>query len=313
VRTYILGRVVALVPVLLVVAVVIFSLLRLTPGDPAAVMLGDQATVEAIRDLRRQLGLDEPIPVQLVRWMASALQGNLGKSIFLDKPVTAAIAERIEPTVMLTLYAMLFAILLGVPLGTLAALKQGSVLDRFLMITSLVGISAPSFLIGLLLILYFAVELRWLPSGGYRPIASGLGANLTSLVLPSIALGLSQLALIARMSRTAVLEVLGADYIRTAFAKGLSFEGVVVGHILRNALISIVTIIGLSFGVLMGGTVVIETLFDLPGVGRLVIGSVLRRDYPVIQGAVLYVTCVIVLVNLMVDVLYAWLDPRIRY
>jgi peptide/nickel transport system permease protein len=313
VQAYIVQRIVALVPVLLVVAVVVFSLLRLTPGDPAAVMLGDQASVDAVRELRQRLGLDEPLPVQFVRWVGNAVRGDLGNSIFLDQPVTKTIVDRIEPTVLLTLYALLFAIVLGVPLGTLAALKRGSPLDRSLMVGSLVGISAPSFLIGLLLILFVAVQLRWLPSGGYRPLSEGLAANLSGLVLPSVALGLGQLALIARFTRTAVLEVLGAEFVRVAIGKGLPFEAVVVRHILRNALISIVTIIGLSFAVLMGGTVVIETLFDLPGVGRLVIGSVLRRDYPVIQGAVLYVTCAIVLVNLAVDLLYSWLDPRIRY
>ncbi len=312
-QAYILQRLTATAPVLLVVAVVIFALVRLTPGDPAKVMLGENASEADVRALREQLGLDDPLPTQFVRWSVQALQGNLGRSLYHNQPVTRAILDRIEPTVLLTLYGLTMGIVLGVPLGTYAALHRGSLLDRTLMIVSLGGISTPSFLIGLLLIWFIGVELRWLPTGGYQPLARGAWATLTSLTLPAVALGLSQIALIARMSRTAVLEVLGSDYIRTAHAKGLSFHAVTTHHIVRNALIPIVTIIGLSFAVLMGGTVVVETLFDIPGVGRLVIGSVLRRDYPVIQGVVLYVTLAIMLVNLFVDLLYAWLDPQIRY
>lgn len=310
---YVVQRLLALIPVLLVVSVVVFSLVRITPGDPAAVILGDQASAEAVRQLRQRLGLDDPLPVQFVRWIANAVQGNFGESLFFGEPVTQMIVSRLEPTLLLTLYALLIATLLGIPLGTIAALNRGRPIDRALMVGSLIGISAPSFLIGLLLILLVAVNLRWLPSGGYVPLSQGFVPNLRSLALPALALSLSQFALVARFTRTAVLEVLGADFIRTAYAKGLEPYAVILRHILRNALISVVTIVGLSFAVLMGGTVVIETLFDLPGVGRLVIGAVLRRDYPLLQGAVLYVTAAVVLVNLVVDLLYAWIDPRIRY
>jgi peptide/nickel transport system permease protein len=313
VYVYVGQRILALVPVLLVVAVVVFSLLRLTPGDPAALMLGDTATVDQIQQLHHQLGLDQPVPVQFVLWIAQAAQGNLGQSLYFNEGVTQAIASHIEPTVMLTLYALLFAIGLGTPLGVLAALRQGGAVDRVLMLISLVGIAAPSFLVGLLLILVFAVTLRWLPAAGYVPLSGGLWANFQSLILPACALGLGQLALVARMTRTSVLEVLNADFVRTAYAKGLPHRLVLLRHVLRTALLPIVTIVGLSFAVLMGGTVVTETLFSLPGIGRLVVEAVLRRDYPVIQGAVLYVTTAIVVVNLLVDLLYLWIDPRITY
>lgn len=312
-RTYVIQRLVALVPVLLVVATIVFLLVRLTPGDPAAVILGDQASAEAVRELRTRLGLDDPLVVQYGRWLANAARGDMGKSLFFDQPVTSIILERVEPTVLLTLYGLLLGTFLGVPCGLLAALNQGRVIDRLLMLISLTGISTPSFVIGLLLAYLVSVQLNLLPAGGYVPIRRGFLANLQSLILPSLSLGLVQYALIARMTRAAVLEVMTADHVRVAHAKGLPFRLVLLRHILRNSLIPIVTIIGLSLAVLMGGTVVIETLFDLPGVGRLAVGSILRRDYPVVQGVILYVTCAIALVNLAVDLVYSWLDPRIRY
>ncbi len=312
-RTYLIQRLVALVPVLLVVATVVFLLVRLTPGDPAAVILGDQASAEAVRELRTRLGLDDPLMVQYGRWLANAARGDMGKSLFFDQPVTSIILERVEPTVLLALYGLLVGTVLGVPCGVLAALKHGRLLDRILMMVSLAGLSTPSFVIGLLLAYLVSVQLNLLPAGGYVPIRRGFLANLQSLILPALSLGLVQFALIARMTRTAVLEVMTADHVRVAHAKGLPFRLVLLRHILRNSLIPIVTIIGLSLAVLMGGTVVIETLFDLPGLGRLAVGSILRRDYPVIQGVILYVTCAIALVNLAVDLVYSWLDPRIRY
>lgn len=311
--SYVAQRVIALIPVLVVVAVVVFLLIRLVPGDPAAVMLGDQATPAKVQQLRHVLGLDQPITVQFVDWVTRAARGDLGQSLFFDEPVTQAIVDHIQPTVMLTAYALLFAILIGVPLGVAATLHKDGPVDRLLMAFSLLGISTPSFLIGLLLIAVVAVNWHALPSAGYTSLAHGFWPNLRSLIMPAVALGLSQLALIARMTRVAVLDVFHADYVRTARAKGLRDRLVLLRHVLRNALMPIVTIIGLSFAVLMGGTVVIETLFDLPGIGRLVIEAVLRRDYPVIQGTVLYVTVAIVVVNLFVDVLYAWIDPRIKY
>ncbi len=312
-QLYIFKRLTATVPVLLVIAVVIFALVRLTPGDPARVMLGENAAQEDVEILRAQLGLDQPVPVQFLRWAGQAIQGNLGRSIYHNQTVVQAIFDRLEPTLMLTLYGLALAVVVGIPLGTAAALHRGSALDQVTMVLSLAGISTPSFLMGLLLIWFVAVELRWLPSGGYQPLSRGVSGTLLSLTLPALALALSQVALVARMTRTAVLEVVALDFVRTAHAKGLPFRIVASRHIVRNALIPIVTIVGLSFAVLMGGTVVVETLFDIPGIGRLVIGSVLRRDYPVIQGVVLYVTLAILLVNLFVDVVYACLDPRIRF
>jgi len=312
-RTYLIQRLVALIPVLLVVATVVFLLVRLTPGDPAAVILGDQASAEAVRELRTRLGLDDPLIVQYGRWLANAVRGDMGRSLFFDQPVTSILLERVEPTVLLALYGLLLGTVLGVPCGVLAALNHGRFLDRVLMTVSLAGISTPSFVIGLLLAYVVSAQLNLLPAGGYVPIRRGLLGNLQSLILPSLSLGLVQLALIARMTRTAVLEVMTADHVRVAYAKGLPFRLVLLRHILRNSLVPIVTIIGLSLAVLMGGTVVIETLFDLPGVGRLAVGSILRRDYPVIHGVILYVTCAIALVNLAVDLVYSWLDPRIRY
>jgi len=312
-QTYILRRLIALVPVLLVVAVVLFALVRLTPGDPTSILLGELATEADRAALRRQLGLDDPLPIQFLRWTSDAARGDLGRSVFFKQPVTEAILARFEPTWLLTVYALLVATVVGVPLGTYAALRRGSLVDRLLMLGSLLGLSVPSFLIGLLLIWFVSVELRLLPSGGYRPLSEGPVGTLVSLTLPAMSLALTQVALVARMSRAAVLEIAEADHVRTAHAKGLRLRTVVRRHILRNALIPIVTIIGLSFAVLMGGTVVVELLFDLPGVGRLVIQSVLRRDYAVIQGAVLYVTLAIMVVNLVVDIIYAWLDPQVRY
>jgi peptide/nickel transport system permease protein len=310
---YLIQRLVALIPVLLVVATVVFLLVRLTPGDPAAVILGDQASAEAVRQLRARLGLDDPLPVQYGRWLANAVRGDLGNSLFFDRPVTAIILERVEPTVLLTLYGLLFGTALGVPCGVVAAVHHGRAVDRVLMAASLLGISTPSFVIGLLLAYLVSAQWNLLPAGGYMPVRQGFLGHLQSLLLPSLALGLVQFALIARMTRTAVLEVVTADHVRVAHAKGLPFRLVLLRHVLRNSLIPVVTIIGLSLAVLMGGTVVIETLFDIPGVGRLAVGSILRRDYPLVQGVVLYVTCAIALVNLLVDLAYSWLDPRIRY
>ena len=303
----------ALAPVLVVVALAVFSLLRLTPGDPAAVMLGDNATATDIERLRRVLGLDQPLPLQFVSWVGRIVRGDLGQSLFLDRPVTWAIVERLEPTTMLTLYALIIAVGVAVPAGTVAAARRGSWTDRGVMTFALLGVSLPDFLVGLLLILVFAVALGWMPSEGYRPLGDGVVANFRSLLLPAIALGMAQAALIARTTRAAVLEVLQHDYVRTARAKGLRERVVMWHHVLRNALVPIITIIGLSYAILMGGAVIVETVFNLPGVGRLVITSVTRRDYPVIQGVVLFAATVSVLVNLAVDVIYAQLDPRVKY
>ncbi len=310
---YVLRRVVALVPVLMVVAVVSFSILHLTPGDPAGVILGFNATQEDIDRVHRQLGLDQPLLVQFVRWVGGVLRGDLGESLFMGQPVTQAIREHLEPTIMLTLYALVIAVGVALPLGILAPTRRTRLADQGLIIFSLLGVSIPDFLLGLLLILFFSVRLHWLPSAGYQPLSAGLWPNLRSLLLPAIALGAMQSALLTRITRSSVLEVLNQEYVNTARAKGLSAAAVLVRHVLKNALIPIITTIGLVYAVLMAGAVIVETVFNLPGVGKLVVNSVLRSDYPVIQGAILLVAVMYVLINLAVDVIYAFVDPRIRY
>lgn len=310
---YILRRLVLLAPVLLVVGVVVFTLVHVTPGDPAAVMLGPEATPDQIAQLRHQLGLDAPIYVQFVRWIAGAIRLDFGQSIFLDMPVTRALLERAEPTGLLTLYALLVSLVIGFPAGIAAAIRRGSLLDRALMALSISGAAMPSFYLGILLILLFAVVLRWLPSGGYVPLTQDPAAHFKSLILPAFSLGFAQSALLARLVRSSMLDVLREDYIRTAYAKGVTQRRVVVVHALRNALIPPLTEVGASLGALLGGAVVTETVFTLPGMGQLVVQSVLRRDFPVIQGAVMLIAASYVVVNLLVDVLYVYVDPRVRY
>ncbi|WP_019120362.1 ABC transporter permease [Brevibacillus massiliensis] len=310
---YILKRIVSLLPVLLVVAVVDFIIIHLTPGDPAAVMLGSQATEEELAKLRDQLGLNLPIYSQFGHWILGVLQGNLGWSIFMDMPVTQAIWEHLGPTVSLTLIAEVIAVLFAIPLGVMAANRRGSWMDQSFMMLALLGISLPSFWIGLNLILLFAVQLNWLPAAGYQPLSSGLANHLKYLIMPAVSLGIMQGALIARMTRSSMLEVLNENFIRTAEAKGLKLRVVTYKHALRNAMIPIVTVIGLSFATLIGGAVVTETVFNIPGIGKLIVNSVLRRDYEVIQGAVLLIAAAYVLINLLVDLLYAYIDPRVRY
>jgi peptide/nickel transport system permease protein len=313
VRTYTLGRLFALLPVLAVVAVVVFSILRLTPGDPAAVILGDNATPADIEQLHRTLGLDRPPLVQFTTWLAEVARGNLGQSIFLRQPVAEAIADRLEPTLMLTLYALIIALITAVPAGILAGIHPGSWIDRALMFFTLIGASLPTFLVGLLLILVFAVSLEWLPSEGYISVSRGLLPNLRQLLLPAFALGMGQAALIARTTRAAVMDVFRAEYVQTARAKGLGEWTLLWRHALKNAALPIATVIGFSIAMLLGGAVVTETVFNLPGMGRLVINSVLRRDYPVVQGVTLFIAVIYVVVNLVVDLAYAWLDPRVKY
>lgn len=310
---YILRRLVMAVPVMLLVAVTTFLLLHMTPGDPVAVLLGPDATTEQIEQLRDQLGLNDPIHIQLARWFSGLLRGDLGQSIFLNKPVTEAILERLAPTLELSILASLVAILIGVPIGILAAIRQGRLLDFGSMLVAMVGISMPTFWLGLNLIFIFAVTLRWLPPQGYQPFGDGLWENLSRMILPAITLGAGQGAFLARMTRSVMLDVLSEDFVRTARAKGLSEPRVLLGHVLRNGLIPIVTVVGLTFAILMGGAVVTEQVFNIPGVGRLLIQAVLRRDFPLVQGIVLLIALVYVLINLGIDILYAFLDPRIRY
>lgn len=312
-RTYVVRRLLALIPVALVVATVAFVLIHLAPGDPASVIAGPYATGEDIQRLQHQLGLDQPLWVQLTRWYGRLLRGDLGDSIFLRKPVLAAIADRVEPTLLLTVFATIVAVVIGVPAGIVSAHRHNTPTDQAVMVAALLGISVPNFLLGLLLILVFSVQLGWFPVAGYSPLEYGWAKTLRSLVLPAFALGVVQSGLIARITRSAMLDVLREQFILAGRAKGLG-EWVVVGkHALKNAMIPTITIIGISFAILIGGAIVVETVFNIPGLGRLIISAVLRRDYPVIQGVVLCVAGVYMLINLAVDLSYLVFDPRVRY
>jgi peptide/nickel transport system permease protein len=299
--------------VMLVVATVAFVLIHLAPGDPASVIARPNAAAEDIAKFRHQLGLDEPLPIQLVRWYGRLLRGDLGNSIFLRRPVTEAILDRLEPTLLLTTWATLIAVLLGVPAGIVSARHHNSAVDQSLMGLALLGLSIPNFLLGLLMILVFGVWLGWLPVAGYVPLDSGVWLNLRSLLMPSLALGLVQSALIARITRSSMLDVLREQFVLTGRAKGLTERSVVYKHALKNAIIPTLTVIGITFALLIGGAVVIETVFNIPGLGRLIISAVLRRDYPVIQGVVLLIAVTYTAVNLLVDLAYLAVDPRVRY
>ena len=310
---YVIRRLLALLPVLLVVATVGFFLIYLTPGDPAAVMLGPDATDQDLQNLRVIMGLDRPLLVQLVLWYSRTLRGDLGYSIFLQRPVLQAIFERLEPTMLLTMMALAVAVGIGVPAGVASAVRRNSWVDQASMGVALLGVSVPGFWLGLNLILVFSVYLGLFPVAGYVPVQQSLAGAIRSLVLPAVTLGFGGSALLARMTRSSMLEVLGQDYVRTARAKGNREGRVIVGHALRNAMIPTVTVIGLALGGLLAGAIVTETVFALPGVGRLVISSVLRRDYPVVQGVLMFIATIYVLVNLLIDVLYVYLDPRVKY
>ena len=312
-KTYVARRLLALIPVALVVATVAFVLIHLAPGDPASVIAGPDASLADVQRLERQLGLDAPLPVQLVRWYGRLVQGDLGQSIFLRKPVTDAILDRVEPTLLLTLFAIAISIAIGVPAGVLAARYHNTTTDQVLMVIALLGVSIPNFLLGLLFILFFSVWLGWFPVAGYSPLEYGWLKTLRSLVLPAFALGLVQSALIARIARSSMLDVLREQFITAGRAKGLGERAVIYKHALKNAMIPTVTIIGISFAILISGAVVVETVFNIPGLGRLIISAVLRRDYPVIQGVVLCIAGMYMLINLAVDLSYLVFDPRVRY
>jgi len=312
--TYLVRRLFAMLPVLAVVAVVSFSIIHLAPGDPVLMILGDDATAVDIENVRRELGLDRPLYMQFLSFIGQLLRGDLGTSLFFSSPVSEAILQRAEPTVMLTLLSLTIAVTLGVLMGIVAAVKRNTVVDQSILVVSLFGVAMPNFWLGLNLILLFSVTLGWLPTSGYVPIADGgIGGVVRSLLLPAIALGFSQAALISRMTRSSVLEVLSQDYIRTARAKGVLPQMVLARHALRNALIPVMTVAGITMATLIGGSVVIETVFAIPGVGSLMVQSIFRRDYPVIQGTLLVVAALYVLVNLLVDMVYVALDPRISY
>lgn len=310
---YLVRRILATMPVMGIVAVIVFALLRLTPGDPASVIAGDLASPEQLEAIRRRLGLSEPIPVQLLLWATQLLQGDLGESIISGVPVAAMIADRIGPSLALGTSTILFSILVAVPLGVVAAWRQGTGFDRAVMAFSVLGFSVPVFVKGYVFILLFAIVLLWLPVQGYAPLGSGLWPFLERLILPTLVLSMGYIALIARITRTSILEVMNEDYIRTARAKGITERAVLMRHALRNAAVPIVTIIGVGVGMLLSGVVVTESIFNLPGLGRLVVESVLARDYPVVQGLILFFAFVYILINLLVDVIYTLVDPRIRY
>ena len=296
-----------------VVAFVVFLLLYLTPGDPAAILAGDAATSEDIRKIREKLGLDDPFLERFGQWLGRLVRGDLGVSIFTNLPVTHLIGQRIEPTLSLTICTLVISVLVAVPLGVVAAARAGSWIDRAVMAFSVAGFSVPVFVLAYILIMVFSIELEWLPVQGYRPISEGVWEWARHLVLPSTALGTVYIALIARMTRAAMLDVLAQDYVRTAQAKGLAPGAVLLRHALKNAAVPIATVVGIGVALLIGGAIVTETVFALPGIGRLTVDAILRRDYPIIQGVVLLFSAAYVLINLAVDLSYMLFDPRIRY
>jgi peptide/nickel transport system permease protein len=310
---YLIRRVLATIPVIGLVAFFVFSLLYLTPGDPAAVIAGDIATVADIERIRQKLGLDQPFLTRFWSWASAVLRGDLGISIFTNLPVTQLIGQRVEPTLSLALCTLVMSVTAAVPMGVLAAWKAGKTVDRLVMLFSVAGFSIPVFVLAYLLIYFFAIDLDWLPVQGYTPLREGFWPWLRHLILPSMALGTIYIALIARTTRAAMLEVLSQDYVRTAHAKGLAPTVVLMRHALKNAAVPIVTIVGIGIGLLISGVVVTESVFAIPGIGRLTVDAILRRDYPIIQGVILMFSAVYVLVNLLVDLSYRFFDPRIQY
>jgi peptide/nickel transport system permease protein len=311
--SFILRRVLTTIPVMAIVAFFVFSLLYIAPGDPAAVIAGDQASPADVERIRQNLGLDRPFLVQFGGWLWRILHFDLGTSIFTNLPVTSMIAQRIEPTLSLMVLSLILTIFVAVPLGVLAAWKAGSWIDRSIVAFTVAAFSLPVFVVGYILAYVFALELDWLPVQGYTPLSEGFWPWLQSLILPAVALGDVYIALIARVTRASMLEVLQQDYIRTGRAKGLGQPSILFVHALKNAAVPIVTVIGIGIALLIGGAVVTESVFAIPGIGRLTVDAILRRDYPVIQGIVLMFSFLYTLVNLMVDVTYTIIDPRIRY
>ncbi|ALN75520.1 ABC transporter permease [Aureimonas sp. AU20] len=311
--TTIANRIFGMLVVMLIVVTIVFVIVRVTPGDPAAVMLGPDANAADIAALRTQLGLDRPMLVQYGQYIFDVARGDFGQSIFLGQPVLSALADRAEPTFFLTLFSLAIAVAIALPIGILSAYRRGSLFDQAATTLAMLAASIPSFWLGLLMIQFFAVKLGWFPTSGYGGPGTNLAERLHHLVLPAFALGIVSSALIIRFTRASMLDVLGDDYVRTARSKGMSERRVVLRHALKNALIPILTIIGLTAALLISGAVVTETVFSLPGVGNLVVNAVLRRDYPVIQGALLVVAGLYVLINFGIDMLYILVDPRVRY
>lgn len=309
---YITKRLLSLIPVLAVVTIAIFLIIHITPGDPAAAILGMEASQEEIQKLNQDLGLDRPILEHYTSWVANVFKGDLGDSIFMNQPVSEAIAEHITPTLSLAILAQVIAIILAIPFGIIAAYKRGSIADYTLMGMSLLGMALPSFLLGLFLMLFVGVKLQWLPVAGYEPLSSGLWEHIKYLILPGISLGTIQAALITRMTRSSMLEVLNLNFIKTARSKGLHEMKVLFKHAFRSAFLPILTVIGQTFGTLVTGAVVVEAIFNIPGLGQLILNSIARRDFAVIQGVVLVVTLMYVTINLIIDLLYGAVDPRVR-
>jgi peptide/nickel transport system permease protein len=310
---YIVRRLLATIPVMGVVAPFVFALLHLTPGDPAVLIAGELATDADIAAIRAKLGLDQPFHVQLATWIWSLLRGDLGISIFTNMPVTRLIEQRLEPTLMLSLTTLIVSIVIALPLGIVSAWKAGTWIDTAVMSFAVFGFSVPVFVLGFVLILVFSLQLDWFPVQGYTSISEGFGPFIRNITLPSVALGMIYAALIARITRASMLEVLSQDYIRTADAKGLATFDVLIRHGLKNAAVPIVTVIGIGIALLISGVVVTETVFAIPGLGRLTVDAIVKRDYPIVQGMVLLFSGIYVLINLLVDLSYTLLDPRIRY
>ncbi|MEL4072986.1 ABC transporter permease [Ochrobactrum sp. GPK 3] len=310
---YLIKRIFALVPVLLLVSIFVFLLLRLTPGDPAAILAGDAATTEQLERIREAMGLNEPILTQYFTWMGKILQGDLGVSLISGVPVLDMVSQRIGPTISIAILTIIIAVLVAIPMGVVAAWRHRSWIDYLVMSFSVLGFSVPVFLVGYVLLLIFSVNLGWLPVQGFKPLSSGLGGFMERAILPALTLASIYIALIARMTRAAMLDVLGEDYIRTARAKGVSDRRLLFVHALKNAAVPVVTIVGTGFALLISGVVVTESIFNIPGIGRLTVDAVLARDYPVIQAMILLTSALYVFVNLLIDLSYTLFDPRIRY
>ncbi len=311
--SYILRRLLGVIPVMVVVGVFVFSLLHLAPGDPAAIIAGDNATEANIARIRANLGLDRPLLEQFGKWTWATLQGDLGVSMFSNVPVTQLVQQRMGPTFSLAFTTMLVAVVIAITLGVLAAWKSGSLLDRAVMGLAVTGFSVPVFVVGYIMVYFIALQWRWLPVQDYTPMSEGLWPWLRHLILPSFALGLAYVALIARITRASMLEVLAEDYIRTASAKGVATLPMLLRHALKNAAVPIITVIGIGVALLISGVVITESVFNIPGIGRLVVDAISRRDYPIIQGVMIIFAAIYVLINLAVDISYSFLDPRIRY
>ncbi|MEP7198263.1 MAG: ABC transporter permease, partial [Chloroflexota bacterium] len=310
--TYILKRLLAMIPVMLLVSMVVFVVMQLTPGDLAVTMLGEEARPELLQALRHDLGLDQPIPIRYVNWLSQVVRGDFGRILRTNQPVLEAILERLPATVELTLLALLVSLSIAIPTGIISATRRGSRSDLVVTTLALSGVSMPGFVLALLLVLIFSSWLRWLPNIGYTPIQKDLGANLKGMIMPALTLGTAAAAVVARLTRSSLLEVLGQEYIRTARAKGLREQTVIYTHALKNAMIPVVTIIGLQLGALLGGAVITERIFVLPGVGNLIVDAIFQKEFLLVQGAVLFLALIFQFANLLVDVLYAFLDPRIR-